>query len=138
MLAMEKVTQELLKHVHHLLGRIEGPLSFRIIIQPVVAMVLAVRAGLKDAREGRPPHLWAILTDSVHRGQLLRESWKDVAKVFIAAFIIDLIYEIIALRRIYPLQSVIVATTLALIPYLIIRGPVNRIARYWHLRHKAA
>jgi hypothetical protein len=135
---MEAVTQEILKHIHHLLGRIEGPLSFRIVIQPLVAAVLAVRAGVKDAREGRPPHGWAILTDSANRGKLLRESWSDTAKVFVMAVIIDLIYEIIALRRIYPVQSLIVATTLALVPYLILRGPVNRIARCWLRRHKAA
>lgn len=135
---METVTHEILKQINHLLGRIEGPLSFRIVIQPLVAMVLAVRAGVRDAREGRPPHGWAILTDSANRGKLLQESWRDTAKVFIAAIIIDLIYEVIALRRIYPGQSAIVATTLALVPYLIIRGPANRIARCWLRRHKAA
>jgi hypothetical protein len=135
---MENFTQQILKHMEQLVGRIEGPLSFRIIIQPLVAVILAVRAGLKDAREGRPPHLWAILTDSGHRGELCRETWKDVAKVFIMAFIIDLIYEIIALRQIHPLQSLIVATTLALIPYLLLRGPVNRIARHWRHAHKGS
>jgi|SRR5579872_2500873 len=131
---METVTRELLKHLEHLVGRIQGPLSFRIIIQPLVAAILAVRAGLRDAREGRPAHGWAILTDSANRGRLLRESWHDVAKVFIAAVVIDLIYETIVLRRIYLGQSLIVATTLALIPYLILRGPANRLARRWHHR----
>ncbi|MDB6016161.1 MAG: hypothetical protein JWR19_650 [Pedosphaera sp.] len=131
---MEEATSEILKHIDHLLGRLQGPFSFRLIIQPLVAAVLAVRAGLKDAREGRPPFGWAIITDSANRGRLLRESWNDVAKVFIAAVIIDIIYEIIVLRRIYLGQSLIVATTLALIPYLIIRGPMNRIARHWQKR----
>ncbi|MDB6122665.1 MAG: hypothetical protein JWQ71_1658 [Pedosphaera sp.] len=128
---MEAATLEILKHVEHLFERLNGPFSFRLIIQPLVAVVLAVRAGLKDAQEGRPAHGWAIITDSANRIKLLQESWKDVAKVFIAAVTIDIIYEIIVLRHIYPGQSLIVATTLALIPYLIIRGPVNRIARHW-------
>ena len=135
---METFTQDILKHFEQLVGRIEGPLSFRIIIQPLVAVILAVRAGLRDAREGRAPHLWAILTHSGHRGELWRDTWKDIAKVFIMAFIIDLIYEIIALRQIHPLQSLIVATTLALIPYLLLRGPVDRIARRWYHAHKGS
>ncbi|MDB6023676.1 MAG: hypothetical protein JWQ04_3533 [Pedosphaera sp.] len=128
---MEAAAREILKRISHLAGRIEGPLSYRIVIQPLVAAVLAVRAGLRDARAGRPAHGWAIITGSANRGELLRESWKDVSKLFIVAVIIDLIYEIIALGRIYPGQSLVVAATLALIPYMLIRGPVNRVARRW-------
>ncbi|SRR5581483_121122 len=122
---------EILTHMEHLVGRLRGPFSLRFIIQPLVAVILAVRAGLKDAREGRPAHLWTIATDPARRSKLLQESWKDVAKVFIMAVVIDIIYEIIVLRHIHPLQSLIVATALALIPYLLIRGPVNRIVRHW-------
>jgi len=32
-------------------------------------------------------------------------------------------------RWVYPLEVVIVAIILAIIPYLLLRGPVNRIAR---------
>ena len=40
---------------------------------------------------------------------------------------IDLIYELIVFRWVYPGQAVIIATVLAMIPYLLIRGPVTRI-----------
>src|SRR5581483_4214767 len=115
----------------HLIRRINGPLAFRFIIQPVVAATIAIIAGVKDAREGRPPHGWTMLIDSTRRYKLIQESWKQTAKVFVAAVIIDLIYEVIELGRIYLGQSLIVATLLALIPYLLIRGPANRIARRW-------
>jgi len=36
-----------------LIGRETGPLAFRFIVQPLVATVLGVRAGLKDARARR-------------------------------------------------------------------------------------
>ena len=35
-------------------ARIGGPLTFRLLIQPVVAVFLGIRSGLKDAKEGRP------------------------------------------------------------------------------------
>jgi hypothetical protein len=112
-----------------LIGRVDGPFAFRIIIQPIVAAILAVRAGLRDAREGRPPHLWAILTDPTHRSGLLRDTWREVRKVFIAAVIIDVVYEIVVFRWVYPVQPFMVAIVLAVIPYLVIRGLVNRLAR---------
>jgi hypothetical protein len=59
-----------------------------------VASVIAIRAGWKDAREGRPAYGWAIVTDPVHRRERLREGWKDVAKVLVAAVIIDSVHEI--------------------------------------------
>ena len=115
----------------NLIGRIGGPMTVRLILQPAVAAFFAIRGGLKDAREGREPHAWAILTDSSKRKELLRESWQDVAKVFVAAVIVDFVYQIMELRWFYPEEALIVATCLALVPYLLLRGPVNRIARDW-------
>jgi hypothetical protein len=115
----------------NLIGRIGGPMRFRLILQPAVAIVFAIRGGLNDARAGRPPHGWVILVDSTRRMKLLRESWGDVAKVFVAAVLVDLIYQVIELRWFYPEEALVVATSLALVPYLLIRGPANRVARHW-------
>lgn len=115
----------------NLISRIGGPMRFRPILQPNVAIFFAIRAGISDAREDREPHFWAILTDSTSRGELLRESWQDIAKVFFAAVIIDSTYQIMELRWFYPEEALIVATCLALLPYLLLRGPANRIARHW-------
>jgi hypothetical protein len=43
----------------------------------------------------------------------------------------DLIYEWLMARFFYPLETLTVAIVLAVIPYLVLRGPVNRIARRW-------
>ena len=48
-----------------LIGRTDGPLTLRLIFQPTVAAILAIRAGLKDAREGRTPYLWSMFTNAV-------------------------------------------------------------------------
>jgi lauroyl/myristoyl acyltransferase len=42
----------------------------------------------------------------------------------------DLIYQVIVLRWFYPLEALIVALVLAFLPYILLRGPVNRIARF--------
>jgi len=112
-----------------LIGRVSGPMKFRLILQPVMAAVFAIRAGLKDARVGRPPFFWAFFTQPTHRQELLREGWKDVGKVFVIAVIIDLVYEFIVFRWFYPGEALLVAAILAFLPYLLIRGPVSLIAR---------
>jgi hypothetical protein len=112
-----------------LLGRENGPMKIRLILQPLAATALAIRAGLRDARAGRPLYFSSIFTDPGHRREILRDGWKDVGRVFLIAVAIDLVYQILVFRWFYPSQDVIVAATLALVPYLIFRGVVNRVAR---------
>jgi hypothetical protein len=104
-------------------------MKFRLILQPVMALIFATRAAIRDAREGQPPFLWAVFTDPRERQRLLQSGWKDVGKVFIIAMLIDAVYQVIAIRWLYPGEMVIVAILLAIVPYLLVRGPLNRILR---------
>jgi hypothetical protein len=112
-----------------LVARITGPMKFRLVLQPAMAIFFAVRGGLKDAREGKPPYFWGLFTDPGEREAMLKNGWKSVGKVFILAAVLDAIYQFIELRWFYPGEAVIVAIILAIVPYLLVRGPVNRIAR---------
>jgi hypothetical protein len=114
-----------------LIGRLGGPLTLRFIVQPAVAAGFAIRAGLRDANKGRPPYFWAMFTNSAHRGDLLREAWSDVRTVFIIAVVLDVIYALIVHHWVYPAQTLLVAATLAIVPYLLIRGPVSRIIHWF-------
>jgi hypothetical protein len=108
-------------------GRIGGPMKLRLLIQPLMVSFFAIRAGIKDARAGRPPFFWTVLTDAQSRSNLLRDGWKDIAKVFTMAVVMDVIYQLSVERWVYPTESLIVAVGLAIIPYLLLRGPVTRI-----------
>jgi hypothetical protein len=111
----------------NLAGRLHGPLTFRLILQPIMATIFAIRDGRKDALEGNVPYFWAVFTKSEHRRELLRSGWKAVGKIFILAILIDVVYQLIAFRWVYPGETLIVAAILAFIPYLLLRGPVNRL-----------
>jgi len=126
----------LLRALLNVADRVGGPMTFRIILQPLMASLLAFRAGWKDAQTGRPPYFWTILTDPGQRTDLLREGWKSVARVFVLAIVMDVIYQLIVLQWIYPLELILIAILLAVVPYLLIRGPVNRIVS--RLRGKRA
>jgi len=115
-------------HLQNLIDRISGPMAFRFVLQPAMAAIFAIRDGLRDARAGRPAYFWEIFTNPGHRRELLREGWKSTGKVFIVAVTIDAVYQYIVLHWFFPLEAVTIAAILAFIPYLILRGPVNRIA----------
>jgi hypothetical protein len=112
-----------------LLGRIDGPMHLRIFMQPVMAILLAMRDGSRDARAGRGAYGWTVLTDAAQRRYLLQDGWKGISKVFLVACVLDVIYQLIALHGLRPLQTLIVASILAVIPYALLRGPANRIMR---------
>jgi hypothetical protein len=114
-----------------LVGRLTGPMIFRLILQPIMAMLYAVRDGLKDAREGRPAYFWSILKHPTERGSLLKEGWKAVLRVFTLGVVMDAIYQLIVFRWIHPLELIVVALLLAFVPYVLMRGPANRIACHW-------
>jgi hypothetical protein len=114
---------------YHLVDRVGGPLTFRIVLQPLMAAWLGLRAGLRDAREGRPAYLWGVTSDPAKRRELLKDGLRDVARVYVLAAVVDGVYQYLVFRWIYPVESIVVAFTLALIPYVLIRGPVNRLAR---------
>jgi hypothetical protein len=61
-----------------LVGRLTGPMNFRTVLQPAMAMLFATLDGVRDAKVGRPPYLWNIFTDPAERDRLLREGWKRV------------------------------------------------------------
>ena len=118
----------------HLGIRLSGPLKFRFILQPGMAIFLAIRGGLKD---GKPPYFWALLKGTAaERLTMLKDGWKAIGKLFITATVMDAIYQYIVDRAVYPSEAVLVALILAVVPYLLVRGPIDRIVR--HSSHIAA
>ena len=126
---------DILMRVWQSLGpRISGPLKFRLVFQPSMAVFLAIRSGLRDAQLGKPPYFWALFTDAGERKAMLEDGWKSVGKVFILAIVLDAVYQYIVQRWVYPGEALLVAVILAIVPYLLVRGLVNRIAR--RMRHQ--
>jgi len=119
-----------------LAARVSGPMKFRLVLQPAMAAFFAIRSGLADARAGKPPYFWALVSDPAQRAAMIKDGWKGVGRVFILALVLDAVYQIIILRFIYMGEAIIVAFVLAILPYLILRGLVTRLARRNYARRQ--
>jgi hypothetical protein len=124
--------------VADLFARFDGPFHFRIILQPLMATILAIIGGIKDAKLGKTAYLWAVVFDSSHRKELLKDAWKQVRRIFFLAILLEVIYQPYVLHTFYPGEALIVAFTLAIVPYVVVRGPANRISRLFQKKTPVA
>jgi hypothetical protein len=125
---MDTIFEMLVSRGEHLLGRVSGPLNFRLVVMPTVVTILAIRAYLRDVREGKPTFLWAFLKSPTERRRLFRSGLKDFGRIFIVACVLDTTYQIWVLRSFYLGELLVVAVLCAIVPYFLVRGPVMRIA----------
>jgi hypothetical protein len=114
----------------NLISRPGGTFGFRFLMQPAMGMIFAVRDGLNDARTGRSPYFWGIVTEPAKRGGRLREGFMATWKIILLALILDTIYQFTELGTFHPGEATIVVVLLAIFPYLALRGPAMRIARW--------
>jgi hypothetical protein len=120
----------------NLVGRLSGPMSFRILMQPAMAIFFAIFAGISDARHNKPMFLGCALSKPWSWRPRLAQSWMDVGTVFIVALVLDSIYQIVVHAGIFTLELLITATVLALVPYLVFRDLVARAAIWAGVRQQ--
>jgi hypothetical protein len=108
-------------------GRLDGPLNLRLLLQPTIAAVLGYRDGVRDAASGALPYFWKIAhSEREERRTLAQNGWASIGKVFVIAIILDSIFQVLVTGRVAIVGAIVVATILAILPYLLLRGVVNR------------
>ena len=126
---MDAVWDFIVLGVERLAARVDGPLHFRLFVMPTVVTILAILADRRDVREGRPTPLGAFFADPRERRRLFRSALKDIGRVFVVAVVMDSAYQLWVFRWVYPVQLLIVAVACAIVPYVLIRGPIIRLLR---------
>jgi len=112
-----------------LLARLDGPMRLRMVIQPAVAITLAIFDGRKDCADCRVPYFISLVTQPENRREMLMSSWHSIGKVFILAIVLDSVFQHIVFNDINWKGALLAGIILALLPYLIFRGLVNRCLR---------
>ena len=109
--------------------RLTGPGRFRFVLQPLVAILLGVRAGHGDARAGRPPYVLAVMAHAHHRRQMLAETARELANIVLVGILLDAVSQWLILGVAHPGAAIVVGPVLIGLPYAFARAVSNRIAR---------
>lgn len=112
-----------------LLARLSGPGRLRFILQPVTAIFIGMRDGIRDSRLGYPPFLSALVSLHGHRRNLLLSGFASVRDLVAIAIILDVIAQFLIFRNVYPGAALLLGPVLITLPYSISRALANRIAR---------
>jgi len=112
-----------------ILARFSGAGRLRFIVQPTAALVIGVRDGIRDAREGHLPFLLALISRSARKHDLLRSAFASVRDLIAIAIILDVISQFLIFRRIHPGAALLVGPVLIAIPYAVSRVLANPLLR---------
>jgi hypothetical protein len=115
-----------------ILARLSGPGRMRFIIQPVVAIALGIRSGMKDGDSGVPPFLWALVFHREHRRELLRSTFASIRNLVAMAILADLLSQFLIFHQIRPGAALVLGPVLIATPYALSRALSNRVSQWRH------
>ena len=112
-------------------------MTFRFYLQPTMASIAALHDGIRDARFGHKAFFWTVALDPTKRGgPAARGTPVDGAhRALGSQHGRDLPAPV--LHRFYPVEAVLMAILLAVVPYFVFRWIVEGASRWWFARHQA-
>jgi hypothetical protein len=119
--SVKKTANELVARV------VSGPMQFRFLVQPAMAVCLGIRDGLKDARAGSPPFLRGLFFQPAGRKQYWREALRRIGIPVAIAILLDAIAQFIMFQHIRPLSALLVGALMMGLPYTAARDVANRV-----------
>jgi hypothetical protein len=108
--------------------RFTGPGRFRFLLQPMTAIVLGLRGGLRDAKAGHPPYLFGLFFSPGHRREFLRSGVAAIRNLIAVGIIMDLVFQLVLYRSVHPGAAVVVGPLFICIPYAVSRALTTRLA----------
>jgi hypothetical protein len=93
--------------IEDMIARTTGEMWFRVILQPTVATIFGLRAGRVNAPTDRKAKL--------------RRAVQDVGKMFAFGVALDVVFQLLVLKAIYPGEAILVAILLVALPYCLFR-----------------
>jgi len=111
----------------YIIELLSGPGNLRFVVQPLIAILLAIRDGRNDAKSGTPAFLAEMMSGSGPRGATLKVSIKATLMPFSVAVILDSILQIV-IFDVWRLQwALVVGLFLVGIPYVVVRSISNSL-----------
>jgi hypothetical protein len=110
--------------------RLTGPGRLRFVFQPLVAILLGVRAGRGDATAGRPPFVLALVAHPQHRRQMLAQTARALANIVLVGILLDAVSQWLIFGVAHPGAALVIGPVLIGPPYAVARAFSNRLARF--------
>ncbi len=117
--------------IEELPKRFTGPGRLRFILQPSLAILIGIRGGIADARAGRPPYLYGLLTAGQYRKELVRSGWIAIRDLVAMGIVLDAVAQLLIYRQVHPGTALVIGPVLICTPYSVARALSNRTARYF-------
>ena len=108
-------------------ARITGPFHFRLIIQPVVAIIVGILHGRADVKSGERPFAFKLLSDKKNLKPNLIKAVKTIKIPLLLGVGLDLIAQFLLFDRIRIWGALVVGILIVFLPYALSRGISNRI-----------
>jgi len=109
---------------------VSGPGRLRFVVQPIVAILLGIRDGRRDAADGRPAYFFSILTGSQPRRDATAEGLAVLARPLAVAILIDMVLQYFIFSSVRIWHAVVVGAVLIALPYVTARGFSNRLRKH--------
>lgn len=119
-------------YLHTVLG---GPGRLRFIIQPLIAILLGIRDGRRDATAGAPPYVLAVLFAHGRRKEALSSALRSIVTPLIVGFVVSLIVQYYLFRSVRLWHAFVFGIALIALPYVVARGLTNRLIEGRRPRH---
>ena len=113
-------------------GIFGGKFQLRLILQPLAAILLGLKFGIRDAKAGRHPFFQELAARKGDRGAILKEAARDAIIPLAVALLLDSILQHMINGRVRPLAAVVVGGLLVFLPFLIVRALSNRAWSHGH------
>ena len=109
-------------------ARLTGPMNFRFILQPLVAIfVLGLKDGRLDARSGVPPFVLDLVLRPEDRKRDLKSAAHRLLVPVIIGAVLDGVAQYLIFKHIRPGAALLVGALVMGVPYSLSRGITNRI-----------
>jgi hypothetical protein len=102
-----------------------------------MAAIAALHDGIDDVRRGHKAFFWTALWDRTQPTGRLREGLNSTARIVLLGLSMDVIYQHKVLHTFYPIEAVLMAILLAVVPYFVFRWIIEGASRWWFARHPA-
>jgi hypothetical protein len=107
--------------IEELPQRFTGPGRLRFILQPMTAILLGIRGGLRESKSGNPPNLFGLLFGAERRRELLRSGVAAIRNLVALGIIMDIVFQLIIYGSAHPGAAVVIGPILICFPYALSR-----------------